>query len=190
MFERRVRSGSPFAKTTMKYLVLLTVVSFACVCALVASADLDDLKRDLKIADWTSHEDADEADDFPVSDSDIDPALASGGPQLVLMKFGAHWCPPCRMIDKELKVLGQSDVPVEIRKVDVDKRQDLARKYGVTSIPRLILLEDGREVGDLTGYRSAEELTDWIKDSASSAALAGKKRSAGPSVVHANPFFQ
>lgn len=94
------------------------------------------------------------------------------------------------MIDKELRTLGRTDLPVEIKKINVDERPGLASQYDVSSIPRLILLQDGRKIGDLVGYRSADQLTDWIEESASSEALAAKKRESGPTVVHSNPFFQ
>jgi len=174
----------------MKYLVLLTMVSFVSVCVLVASSDLDQLKQDLRIADWTDRGDSEDADSLSPAAAMGDDAASWQGGDLVLMKFGATWCPPCRMVDQELKTLAKSDLPVKIRKIDIDKRPDLARKHNISSIPRLILLEGGREIGDLTGYRSADQLNDWINSNASSQALAGEKRSAAPSVVVANPFVQ
>ncbi len=174
----------------MKYLVLLTIVSFVSVCALVAFSDLEDVKRDLEIADWSGQNESDQMDALQQPGGGELDGSSAAAPELVLMKFGANWCPPCRMVEKELKTLERSDLPLTIRKVDIDARPDLARQYNVSGIPRLILLEGGREVGDLTGYRSADALTDWIQDSASPAALAGKKRSAGPAVVKANPYIQ
>jgi thiol-disulfide isomerase/thioredoxin len=174
----------------MKYLVLLTVISFASVCALVAFADLDEVKRDLAIADWSDRTESAERDDSGQTGGAEFSGSTGEAPELVLMKFGANWCPPCRMVEKELKTLERSRLPVTIRKIDIDARPDLARQYNVSGIPRLILLEDGREVGDLTGFRTADQLTDWITDSASPAALAAEKRSGRPAVVKANPFVQ
>jgi thiol-disulfide isomerase/thioredoxin len=174
----------------MKYLVLLTVVSFASVCGLIAFAGLDRVKQDLSIADWSGVSESDDPGATVGRPGAEFSGSAGEAPKLVLMKFGADWCPPCRMVEKELKVLERSRLPLTIRKIDIDNRPDLARQYNVSGIPRLILLEDGREVGDLTGFRSADQLTDWITDAASPAALAAKKRSGRPAVVKANPFVQ
>ncbi|WP_235034245.1 thioredoxin family protein [Roseiconus lacunae] len=110
------------------------------------------------------------------------------GPKLVLMKFGAPWCPPCRMVDKELLDLKQAKLPVEVRKINVDQHQSLAEQYDVSSIPRLILTEDGEVIGDLVGYQSADQLESWIRENASERALSATEVT-GPPAVYANPFF-
>lgn len=174
----------------MKHFVLLIVVlaSVSSVVYLVSPIGLD--------AFSFSHTNSQQTDSLtiPPLDSttggeDSHARASSEGTELVLMKFGAPWCPPCRMVDKELRKLGNSDLPVKIRKINVDDQPDLADQYRVNGIPRLILLQDGKKIGDLVGYKSAAELSDWIKDSASEAALAAKKRPSGPATVHANPFF-
>ncbi|OYP28994.1 hypothetical protein CGZ80_25635 [Rhodopirellula sp. MGV] len=113
----------------------------------------------------------------------------SGSSGLVLMKFGAPWCPPCRMVDKELVDLAKANLPVEVRKIDVDHRQDLADQYDVSSIPRLILKEDGEVIGDLVGYQSAAQLEAWIRDNASQEALSASNEPKLPT-VYANPFMK
>jgi thioredoxin-like negative regulator of GroEL len=115
---------------------------------------------------------------------------SESNPGLVLMKFGAPWCPPCRLIDGELRQLRQTDLPVEIRMINVDDRPELVSQFDVGSIPRLILMEDGRKIGDLVGYRSAEALAEWIQESASSQALASKAPASEPTIVHANPYVE
>ena len=178
----------------MKYLVLLALVSVGCLAYLVSSTDLGGLS--LSSSDKTDEIGESEMDSGLTSASSQTEdglngdAESGSAPELVLMKFGAPWCPPCRAVDKELRSLGRTRLPVEIRKINVDERPALANRYKVSSIPRLILLQDGRKIGDLTGYQSAEELADWIKESASAEALAAKKRPSGPSIVHANPFFK
>ncbi|MCC9601785.1 thioredoxin family protein [Stieleria sp. JC731] len=111
------------------------------------------------------------------------------GGKLVLMKFGAPWCPPCRMVDKELLELKKAKLPVEVRKINVDNHQALADQYQISSIPRLILTEDGEVIGDLTGYKSADELEAWIRDNASEKALAASA-DPRPATVYANPFIK
>jgi thioredoxin len=81
--------------------------------------------------------------------------------QPVLVKFGAPWCGPCRMLDPELGRLADWG-PARVVKIDVDQQPELARHYGVSSIPRLLLFKDGKLVGDRTGYASAQALRSWI----------------------------
>ena len=176
----------------MKILAPLAVLSFASLIYLASSSDfsLTRLSDSSRSADESEIETDAAATDASQQDLSNPDQVSGSAPQLVLMKFGAPWCPPCRMIDKELRKLGRTSLPVEIRKIDVDERPEMAQRYGVSSIPRLILLQDGRKIGDAVGYQSADELADWINENASPEALAGKKRTSKSSVVQANPFFK
>jgi thioredoxin len=81
----------------------------------------------------------------------------------VLVKFGATWCGPCRAVDAQLTQVAHCG-PARVVKIDVDSRPDLARHYGITAIPRMLLFKDGKVVGDRTGYASADDLRSWIAD--------------------------
>ncbi|MEM9643506.1 MAG: thioredoxin family protein [Planctomycetota bacterium] len=105
--------------------------------------------------------------------------------ELVVLKFGATWCPPCRMIDKELDKLGNSHGgTVTIKKIDVDQDAALARKFGVGSIPRVFMVKDGVTVDDFVGFRSHDELAQWVEESG---ATSGASRSVGS--VQTNPYL-
>lgn len=81
---------------------------------------------------------------------------------VVLVKFGADWCGPCRQIEKELDRLVASSPDVSVVKLDVGRDRELAAYYGVSSIPHVILFKHGKQVGQLKGYRSQEQLAAWI----------------------------
>ncbi len=84
---------------------------------------------------------------------------------LVLADFWATWCGPCRMIAPVLEELdAEMGDKVKIVKLDVDENQETAAKYGVMSIPTLILFKDGEIVDKVVGYRPKEALVEVINN--------------------------
>jgi thioredoxin 1 len=81
----------------------------------------------------------------------------------VLVDMFASWCGPCQMISPILEEL-QKEIDVQIIKVDVDKCGNTARKYGVMSIPTLILFKDGKEFKRQMGMMPKEMLKDFINE--------------------------
>ena len=76
----------------------------------------------------------------------------------VLIDFFATWCGPCRMQGPVLDEIAAETDAIKIGKVNVDEEQMLALKFGITSIPTLMLFKDGKEADKLVGLRSKEEL--------------------------------
>jgi thioredoxin 1 len=86
----------------------------------------------------------------------------------VLVKFGADWCGPCRMMEPELdKLASETGGRLGVVRVDVGKKPALAQHYGVSSIPRLLLFYNGRVVADRVGYANEKQLEDWIASNVS-----------------------
>lgn len=84
---------------------------------------------------------------------------------VVVLKFGANWCPPCRKIDKELDRLRQTHGgSVIVKTIDIDHDRSLGQKFGVSSIPRVFLIKDGKRIDDVVGYRSHDDLAAWVED--------------------------
>lgn len=78
---------------------------------------------------------------------------------VVLVDFFATWCGPCKM---QSAVLNQMEEELNIVKVDVDDHPDLAREYGVMSIPTLLLFKNGELVQKKIGFSSSAEIKSWL----------------------------
>lgn len=81
----------------------------------------------------------------------------------VVVKFGAEWCGPCRMLDPQLDQLERNlGGLVAVVRVNVDEHRDLAAHYGVSAIPRLLLIHHGEVLADRTGYADHRDLQNWV----------------------------
>ena len=76
--------------------------------------------------------------------------LVSNG--IVLVDFYATWCGPCKMLAPVLEEVAQELPTVTFAKVDVDQDPSLAGRYGIQSIPHLILFKDGQAVYQISGF--------------------------------------
>ena len=83
---------------------------------------------------------------------------------IVVVDFFATWCGPCKMLGPIIEKLGNSMNDVKFIKVDVDKHEELARRYGVMSIPTIIFFKDGKEVTKRIGFIPEEGIKEIISD--------------------------
>ncbi len=84
--------------------------------------------------------------------------------KVVLVDFFATWCGPCRMLSPVLEeVLEESKGEFDIVKVDVDESYDLAKKFGVMSVPTMIIFQEGVETDKMIGYRQKDDILEEIK---------------------------
>lgn len=77
---------------------------------------------------------------------------------LVLVDFYADWCGPCKMMGQVLETMED----INVLKVNTDEFDELSMKYGVMSIPTIILFKDGKEVAKNIGFMAKEELEEFI----------------------------
>lgn len=95
-----------------------------------------------------------------VTDETFEKETAEG---LVLADFWAPWCGPCKMIAPVLEEIdGEMNDKVQIVKLDVDDNQETAGKFGVMSIPTLLLIKDGNVVDQVVGFQPKDALVELI----------------------------
>lgn len=95
-----------------------------------------------------------------VTDQNFADKIAEG---LVLVDFWAPWCGPCKMIAPVLEEIdGEMSDKVKIVKLNVDENQETAGKYGIMSIPTLLLMKDGNIVDQVIGFQPKDALVSVI----------------------------
>ena len=77
----------------------------------------------------------------------------------ILVDFNASWCGPCQMIGITLEELSDN---YNIASVDIDENPELAEEYEVSTIPCLVLFEDGKEIKRNVGVQSKKYLEKWL----------------------------
>ena len=100
------------------------------------------------------------ADYVVLNKDNFDQVVANG---VVLVDFWATWCGPCKMLAPTVDAIAtEYKDRVVVGKVDVDESEDIARRFGIMSIPTLFLFKDGEVVEKLVGYRLKMELEQLL----------------------------
>lgn len=80
----------------------------------------------------------------------------------VLIDFYATWCGPCKVLSPTVEEIAKENDDIKVVKIDVDEEEELANKYGVISIPTLIVIENGEVINKSVGVISKEEIESML----------------------------
>ena len=80
----------------------------------------------------------------------------------VLVDFWAEWCGPCKQLAPTVQEIANENPSLTVCKMDVDANRDTAVKYGIRSIPALMLFKDGEAVGTEIGALTKQQLQEFI----------------------------
>ncbi len=82
----------------------------------------------------------------------------------VLLDFWAAWCGPCKMIAPIVHEIAHERDDIKVGKINVDDEMKLAVKFGIQSIPTLILIKDKKAVAQSIGYQTKEQILAMLED--------------------------
>ena len=78
-----------------------------------------------------------------------------------VLKFSASWCNPCKNLQKSLQK-NEDVLKYKVEDIDIDESLEEAQKYGIRSVPTIVLLDDdNKEVARSTDIKSANQLREW-----------------------------
>lgn len=89
----------------------------------------------------------------------FDEEIKSG---IVVVDFFATWCGPCKMLSPVMDEVESEITDVKFLKIDVDKEEELARRFSVMSIPTIIVFKDGKIMSQHVGFMTKDEIIEMI----------------------------
>lgn len=78
-----------------------------------------------------------------------------------VLRFTASWCQPCKTLAKTLDEI-KPEIPIEV--YDIDEHPDYSLEYGIRGVPTMIMLEGNDEIKRMAGFKSRQEVENWLND--------------------------
>lgn len=94
-----------------------------------------------------------------VNTNNFDETVKSG---VVVVDFFANWCGPCKMLSPIIEEVSNEMNDVVFTKVNIDESSDIASKFGIMSIPTIIIFKNGQMINKNVGFLSKSELKEFI----------------------------
>ena len=102
---------------------------------------------------------------FNVQDADDFRKRVVESKKTVIVDFHATWCGPCKILGPRLeKIMSEHEASADFAKVDIDQLSDLAEQFRISSVPTVVALKSGKEVGKFIGLLDDDRLRNFVKD--------------------------
>lgn len=82
----------------------------------------------------------------------------------VLVDFYADWCGPCKILSPRVAEIANENKDLKVVKINVDQNEDLARKYNISSMPTLLVIEKGKELNRAVGALSKSTVLKFVRE--------------------------
>ena len=80
----------------------------------------------------------------------------------VLLDFWAPWCAPCRMLAPVVEEIANERADIKVGKINIDEQSELANKFGIMSIPTLVVMKNGKIVQQVSGVRPKNAILEML----------------------------
>ena len=80
----------------------------------------------------------------------------------VLLDFWAPWCAPCRMLAPVVEEIASERADIKVEKINIDEQSELANKFGIMSIPTLVVMKNGEIIQQVSGVRPKNAILEML----------------------------